>query len=168
MRGGVSVSGVPSMEELEGSPGFPSKERLSKEAVAVIECVQEIPCDVCGSICPHHAIEVTSVKSLPRLVEEDCTGCGICIPFCPGLAIFLVDYNYAREEALIAFPHEFQPLPEVGTSMEATDRRGRRVTKGRVVRVTEGDTYDGTVVVSIAVPKKFAQLVRGIKLPGGG
>jgi Fe-S-cluster-containing hydrogenase component 2 len=168
MRGGVAVSGAPSMEELEGSPGFPSKERLVKEAVAVIECVQEIPCDVCGSICPHNAIEVASVKSLPRLVEEECTGCGVCIPFCPGLAIFLVDYNYSRGEALISFPHEFQPLPEVGASVEATDRRGRSVTKGRVVRVMEKANYDGTVVVSIAVPKKFAQLVRGIKLLRGG
>jgi Fe-S-cluster-containing hydrogenase component 2 len=167
MREGVSLTGVPSKEELEGSPGFPSKEHLLKKMIAVIECVQEIPCDVCGSICPHDAIEVSTLKSLPRLVEEECTGCGVCIPFCPGLAIFLVNYNYSREEALISFPHEFQPLPEVGASVEATDRLGQSITKGRVVKVTERENYDCTVVVSIAVPKKFAQVVRGIKLPIG-
>jgi Fe-S-cluster-containing hydrogenase component 2 len=148
------------MEELKGSPGFPSQERLVKEAVTVIEGVQEIPCDVCGSICPHHALQVASVQNLPRLVEEECRGCGVCVPFCPDLAIFLVDYSYSGEETLIAFPHEFQPLPEVGASVEATDRQGRSSTKGRVVRVTKRANYDGTVVVSVC-PKSLLSWFEG-------
>jgi len=135
--------------------------------VAVIECVQEIPCDVCGSICPVDAIKVASLCSLPELYEEKCTGCGTCIPICPGLAIFLVDYDFSKGEALVSFPYEFLPVPQVGTVVDATDRLGRSVTKGRIVKVLEGERYDHTLVVSVAVPKEFAQKVRGIALPKG-
>jgi Fe-S-cluster-containing hydrogenase component 2 len=168
MREGVARTGTPSRAELAASPGFPSAERLTQAPVAVIECVQEIPCDVCGSICPQGAIAVPSVQSLPRLVEANCIGCGACIPCCPGLAIFLVDYTYATEEALIAFPYEFHPVPAVGAAVDATDRQGRRVTTGRVVRVTTRRDYDGTAVIAIAVPKPYAQQVRGIPVARGG
>jgi len=81
MSEGVATTGSPSIEELEKSPGFPSKKRLLKGPVAVIECVQEIPCDVCGSACPFGAIKVASISSLPELDEEKCTGCETCTPF---------------------------------------------------------------------------------------
>jgi Fe-S-cluster-containing hydrogenase component 2 len=167
MSEGVATTGSPSIEELEKSPGFPSKERLLKGPVAVIECVQEIPCDVCGSACPFDAIKVASISSLPELYEDKCTGCGTCIPLCPGLAIFLVDYTLSRDEALISFPYEFLPVPEVGAIVDATDRQGKSITRGRIVKVLEREQFNSTLVVSIAVPKKFAQEVRGIALPKG-
>jgi len=37
---------------------FPSDERLSKKAAAVIECCQEIPCNPCMEYCPFEAIKV--------------------------------------------------------------------------------------------------------------
>jgi Fe-S-cluster-containing hydrogenase component 2 len=165
---GIALTGTPSIEELESSPGFPSRKRLLTGPVAVIECVQEIPCDVCGSVCPYNAINVPSLKSLPQLDENKCVGCGACIPFCPGLAIFLVDSTYSREETLVSFPYELQPLPELDAVVEATDRLGRGVTAGRVVKVLERDGFDGTVVLTIAIPAEFAQQVRGINVRGGG
>jgi Fe-S-cluster-containing hydrogenase component 2 len=165
---GVAPTGTPSMEELESSPGFPSRKRLLTGPVAVIECVQEIPCDVCGSVCPYNAIEVPSIKSLPQLDENKCVGCGACIPVCPGQAIFLVDHTYSQEETLISFPYELLSLPEIGAVVEATDRLGQGVTMGRVVKVLEKESFDGTVVISIVVPKEFAQRVRGIKRGRGG
>jgi Fe-S-cluster-containing hydrogenase component 2 len=167
MCGGVALTGAPSIEELEESPGFPSRKRLITGPVAVIECVQEIPCDVCGSICPYNAITVPSLKSLPQLDETKCVGCGACIPFCPGQAIFLVDSTYSQEETLVSFPYELPSLPELGAVVEATDRLGRGVTEGRVVKVLERDGFDGTVVISIAIPNEFAQQVRGIHVRGG-
>ena len=79
-----------------------------------------------------------------------------------------MDYTYSREETLISFPYELQPLPEIDDVVEATDRLGRDVTEGRVVKVLEKDDFDGTVVISIAIPKQFAQQVRGIKPCRGG
>jgi ferredoxin len=164
MHRGITLTGSPSIKELEESPGFPSKSRLLKGPIAVIECVQEIPCDVCGLICPYNAIEVPTLKSLPKLIEEKCEGCGACIPLCPGQAIFLVQHNYSREKALISFPYEFMPLPEVDSIVEAINRLGQVIAKGRVVKVLDRDSFDHTVVISIIIPTKFAQQVRGIKL----
>lgn len=163
----ITATGSPSLDELKASPGFPSETRIFKGPVAVIECVQEIPCDVCRSICPHDAINVPKVNSLPILLEEQCIGCGICLPFCPGLAIFLIDIHYSNTEALISFPYEFLPLPTKGSMVDATDRMGQVVTKGRIVRIITRDDFDKTVTVSIAVPQKYAQKVRGIRLPKG-
>ena len=168
MSEGITVTGSPTIEELEKTPGFPNKERLLKGPVAVIECVQEISCDACGSVCPFDAIELASMSSLPKLYEERCTGCGSCIPLCPGLAIFLVDYNFSKDEALVSFPYEFLPIPKVGTTVNATDRLVMSVAKGRIVNVLEREIFDHTLVVSVAVPKEFAQIVRGIALPRGG
>jgi len=165
MSRGISATGTPSIEELEGSPGFPSEARLLKGAVAVIECIQEIPCDVCGSACPFGAITLTSISSLPKLDEERCTGCGTCIPSCPGLAIFLVDLNYSEDEALVSFPYELLPVPEIGSTVKATDRLGKGVTTGKVMSADERDGCDRTLIVSVAVPKEYAQRVRGIAPP---
>jgi len=155
------------MEELEKSSGFPSRKRVLEGPVAVIECVQEIPCDVCGSACPYGAIEVAHIRGLPKLMGEKCKGCGLCLPSCPGLAIFLVDYNFSKDEALISFPYEFLPTPKVGEEVHATDRLGHAVTMGRVVKIMEKGDFAGTGVVSIAVPKEWVRQVRGIKLARG-
>ena len=98
-NGGIDLTGVPTMEELEKSPGFPTIERLMKKAAAVIECVQDIPCDICDVACSNGAIKVKTLTSLPELDENICLACGECIPFCPGLAIFVIDYNFSENEA---------------------------------------------------------------------
>ncbi|UCH02946.1 MAG: 4Fe-4S binding protein [Candidatus Bathyarchaeota archaeon] len=168
MEKGLETTGIPSMEELEKTPGFPSSKRLMEGPVAVIECLQEIPCDPCETACPLGAIEVGKpITNLPELDEDKCTGCGICIPLCPGLAIFVIDYTYSEDEALVTFPYEFLPLPEEDSLVNATDRSGRPLTKGRIVKVLARKQFDRTVVVSIAVLKKYAQRVRGIVLNRG-
>ena len=86
----LEKDGVLSPEGLAKLPGMPSKERLEQGAVAVIECAQEIPCDPCEGACPAGAIHVGElITNLPALAADKCTGCGLCIPVCPGLAIFL-------------------------------------------------------------------------------
>lgn len=163
IRSAIVLTGVPSIEELKNSPGFPSEERLKKGPVAVIECIQEIPCDPCEPACPSGAIKVGKpITNLPVLCEDKCVGCGKCIAFCPGLAIFLVDTTFSKTKALIKFPYEYLPLPKVNSWADAVDREGNIVTKTRVVKVESSDKYDRTAVVSIAIPKRFAHKVRGI------
>ena len=168
INSGIVFTGIPSIEELKSSPGFPSEERLKKGPVAVIECVQEIPCDPCEEACPFEAIKVGKpITNLPILYEDKCVGCGKCIPFCPGLAIFLVDTTFSKTEALVKFPYEYLPLPKVNSLVDAVDREGNIVTEARIIKVDSSDKYDCTVVVSIAIPKRFAQKVRGIALNRG-
>jgi len=168
MKKGFAVTGVPTPEELANNPGSPSIERLKEGGVAVIECMQEIPCNPCEVACPYGAITVGDpITNVPVLDEEKCTGCGVCLPACPGLAIFLINLTHSDTKALVAFPYELLPLPEKGRWVEAVNREGRVVTRGRVVLVPNPPSYDRTPIVYIAVPKEFAHEVRGIKPLGG-
>jgi Fe-S-cluster-containing hydrogenase component 2 len=158
-------SGVLSEKELARLPGVPSKHRLKKGPVAVIECAQEIPCDPCVPSCSQGAIEIgEDMNGLPTLKENKCIGCGLCIPACPGLAIFVVDLTFSKQGALVQLPHEFLPLPKKGETVECLNREGKIVSEGRVIRISNPRKNDRTPVVSVALPKEFAQEVRAIKI----
>jgi thioredoxin reductase/Fe-S-cluster-containing hydrogenase component 2 len=162
-RQGVAYTGVHCEEELQASPGYPDLERLQEGGVAVIECVQDIPCNPCELACRQGAIRVgVPITSLPSLDVESCSGCGLCIAACPGLAVFVVDMNFSDTEALVTFPYEYEPLPAVGDRVEAVDRAGQPVTAGRVTRVQNPPAFNRTAVVSVAVPKEYGMVVRGI------
>ncbi|MBA7642966.1 Ion-translocating oxidoreductase complex subunit B [subsurface metagenome] len=151
-------------KELEASPGYPSKGDLNKGPLAVIECTEEIPCNPCETVCNKEAIVVGEpITNLPRVDPKKCNGCGLCIPICPGLAIFLVDTTYSEDEATISFPHEYLPLPKEGDQVEVVNRKGETVYKGKVLKVRSPKSYDHTPVVTVAAPKKYIHEVRGIK-----
>ena len=161
MDKGVALTGIPSQEELAASSGFPSAARLEKGPVAVIECVQEIPCNPCEAACSAGAISVGQpITNLPRLDEEKCTGCGQCLAPCPGLAIFRVHKHYSEEGALVEFPYEYLPLPEKGQIVDCGNRAGEFVTKGKVVRTRRGKKGDLTSIVSVLVPKEHCMEAR--------
>ncbi len=162
---GASSGGVPSPEELEKSPGYPGVERLRKGPVAVIECIQEIPCNPCEAACAFGAITIgASINNLPVLDEDKCTGCGICISSCPGLAIFVIDLTYDHESALISFPFEYFPLPMIGEEVPASDREGKEICRGKVVKIIDKPINGHTPVISISIPRRYALLVRGISI----
>ncbi len=163
MNKGVRYTGMPSLEELQNSPGTPSLERIEKGSVAFIECVQDIPCNPCEKACPFGAITVGNpITNLPSLDEEKCTGCGVCIAKCPGLAIFRIHKNYTDNTALVEFPYEYFPLPQKGEEVPCGDRAGEFVTMGKVSSVKNPKAYDGTSVITVEIPKEFYNDVRTI------
>lgn len=165
MKKADHYAGAVSLEILRMSPGYPSEERLDRGPVAVIECIQEIPCNPCESACRFSAIAVGEpITNLPRLVEEKCKGCGECISVCPGLAIFLVNRVYSSHEAAISIPYEYLPLPEVGAIVDALGRQGEKICAGRVLRVSNPRKNDGTAVVTIAIPKQCSDQVRNFRI----
>ena len=145
---------------------IPPPERTARGPVAVIECVQQIPCNPCEKACPFGAIEIgEDITALPRLDLQKCRGCGICLSKCPGLAIFLVDGSKAGDAAYVSMPYEYLPLPEIGAVVDATDREGRFVVKAKVEKIDGGQQREGTTIVTLALPKTFMHDVRGFKNP---
>ena len=156
-------TGIPTDDDLEKV--IPDKERLAKGPVVIIECFQKIPCDPCAISCKLGAIKpFKDINDLPQVDFDKCTGCGICISSCPGLAIFVIDENYSDEKSLIKLPHEMFPLPEKGEEVYALDRAGSILGKAKVVRVLK--IKDKTNIISLEVPKSMAMKVRSIKVEG--
>jgi ferredoxin len=154
-------TGIPTDDDLEKVT--PDKKRLAKGAVVIIECFQKIPCDPCAISCKLGAIKpFKDINDLPIVDFDKCTGCGICISSCPGLAIFVIDENYSDEKSLIKLPHEMLPLPEKGEDVYALDRAGSILGKVKVVRVLK--IKNKTNVISLEVPKSMAMKVRSIKV----
>lgn len=159
----LEKDGVLSLEEVAGLPGMPSAERLAQGPVVVIECAQEIPCNPCEDACRQGAIQVGEpITNLPVLLEDKCTGCGLCVAQCPGQAIFVVDMTHSDVEATVQLPYEFLPLPKKGDEVYGLNRAGERVCSGRVLKVLNPKGFDRTPVVTVAVPKECAMEVRNI------
>jgi len=154
-------TGIPTDDDLEKV--IPNKERLAKGPVVIIECFQKIPCDPCAISCKLGAIKpFKDINDLPQVDFNKCTGCGICISSCPGLAIFVIDENYSNEKSLIKLPYEMLPLPEKGEEVYALDRDGSILGKAKVVRVQK--IKNKTNIISLEVHKSKAMRVRSIKV----
>lgn len=157
-------TGYLTIEEIKEQTSYPSEERFKKGAVAIIECTHEIPCNPCEAACKFGAISIgDSITNIPGLIEENCTGCGVCVAQCPGLAIFIVDKTYSDTQGTVSFPYEYYPPPVKGQVITAVDRRGEEVCKGTVVKVLNPKTFDRTPVVTIAVDLDRVEDVRSIK-----
>lgn len=154
-------TGIASLEMIKKI--LPSAERRRKGPYAMFECFQEIPCNPCYTSCKVGAVaEFKDLNDLPQVDEEKCTGCGICVSNCPGLAIFVIDETYSNEEATIKMPYELFPLPKPGQVVDALDREGNLVGKAQVIKVQNSKALNKTNAVTIAVPKDQALLVRHI------
>lgn len=160
----IKEVGYISKQELIDAKQDISDARYAKGAVAVVECVQQIPCNPCETACKFDAITVGDpITNLPKINEDNCTGCGACVAKCPGLAIFIVNKAYSDTEATVAFPYEYIPTPQVGEEWEAVNRKGEVQCKCVIEKVMNPKAYDRTPVVTVKIPKEFADEVRSVK-----
>ena len=160
---GVKIDGVPSIEELNASPGYPSNVEREKP-LAFIECVEEIPCNPCASACPQNAITLEKgLTSLPRIHPDLCTGCGICISACPGLAIYVKALKMEDGLSSIMFPYEYYPLPDIGAEVKLVNRFGEEVCSGTVLSVRTSEKFDRTAVIKVSFLQKYFSDVVSMK-----
>ncbi len=130
-------------------------------ARAVMECYQNIPCNPCVAACKQGAISMgEDINEMPKLDAEKCTGCGICVASCPGLAIFLVNRDFGGGKVEIGIPYELIPLPKKGDSVLAVSREGEVLCEAEVTKVRTSKAFDRTAVVYIAVPEEHADGAR--------
>lgn len=159
----LSQTGVPTIEDL--NKVFPNDEKLNLGPVAIIECFQNIPCNPCYTACNNSAIKpFKDINDLPNINHTECNGCSLCISKCPGLAIMVLDMTYSDTEALIKIPYEFLPLPTSQSIVKGLDREGNYVCDVRVEKVLNTKFLDRTPIISIAVKKEFAKIIRNIRM----
>jgi len=154
------ANGVPTPDDL--ATITPPAARLMQRACAVVECFQKIPCNPCATSCPSGAfVRDNDINELPVLDWEKCTGCGICVALCPGLAIFIVDCS--GEMATVRLPYELLPLPTAGQEVQGLGRDGAVLCDAKVLRVQNAASQDRTAIVWLEVPREFAMAVRHFK-----
>jgi Fe-S-cluster-containing hydrogenase component 2 len=133
-----------------------------KRPIAMIECVQQIPCNSCALACKLNAIHMENVNDIPRINFDKCTGCMACAMTCPGLAIFLLKSEGGK--GYITLPYEFLPTPDVGQRVSALNREGKVLGSGKVMRILPPKRNDGTALVTIEVPEEWLLEARAIKV----
>lgn len=153
------------VEHCEGAV-LPPKEQWEKKkgGYVVIECPKRIPCNPCYTSCPTGAVlPFEDINDTPKIDYSKCTGCGICVSRCPGLACFVIDMTYAEDKAVIKLPYELLPLPEKGQTVKCLGRDGSELADGEVLAVAE-PSKDKTYVVSVVIPKDKYDEIRAIKV----
>lgn len=147
-------TGILSKKDLK----LPSKKQL-KKGVAVIECIQKIPCNPCVRSCPVSAISMKDINSLPEIDYDKCIGCAKCVGVCPGLAIFLV--KIVDNKALVTIPYEMLPVPNKGDLVEGLNRKGEKIDDVEVKKVIKKGK---TSVITVETEEKYAMDIRNIRV----
>ncbi len=142
---------------------FPNSGIKASGIHPVIECTQNIPCNPCQDICPHHCIMVgEDITKIPQYQpDHKCVGCGLCVANCPGQAIFLVENGVDRDKVTI--PYEFFPLPHEGEKGHGCNRAGKITCEAEVISVKDLPVNDHTVLLTLSVPAGMGNEIRFYK-----
>jgi len=156
---------VLSSRELAARGAIPTEARLAAGPVVLVECIENIPCNPCAYACPRKAIAIAGgLTDIPQVDFAKCNGCTLCIARCPGLAIFVVHRDFSKTEATVTIPYELLPRPAAGARVACLDRAGRDVCRGKVVKVLDTKALNRCAVVTVAVPKRYWNTVRNIRV----
>ncbi len=127
---------------------FPDDVILGKPK-AITECYEPIPCNPCETSCPFEAITVgEDINTPPKVDFDKCTGCGICVYNCPGLAIIVAQLK--NDKAYFKIPYEFIPMPEVGETVHAINRAGEIIGEAKIEKVTLRKKQDKTALIDVS------------------
>ena len=147
----LNKTGIPELDQVLSV--FPDRKALLKPK-AILECYEDIPCNPCSTSCPFDAIEIgPNINKQPKLKVESCTGCGLCVPSCPGLAIVIAQLK--DDEAIFKIAYEFLPLPEKNTIWHGVNRSGDVICDARIDHVLISPKNDSTAIITVAVPETF-------------
>lgn len=147
----LNQTGIPTKEQVESV--FPDKSALIRPK-AILECYEDIPCNPCSTSCPFDAIDIgPNINKQPKLNVDLCTGCGVCVPSCPGLAIVIAQVK--GDQAIFKIPYEFLPQPVKNETWNGVNRSGEVICDAKIENIVINKTTDHTAVVTVIVPAQF-------------
>ncbi len=159
---------------LESRPGenhtYQWPERDNVRIYPIIRCTQEIPCDPCVHACAKNLIKLkgTSIMDIPEFDEQGvCTGCGMCVLVCPGLAISLLYPNHDPDKkvAKLMLPYELDPDSIRKAQMvSCVDADGKEICEGKIIDIVERKKIDQRRLIMIEVPYEFRYKIATFKL----
>ena len=157
----IESTGIPSKEKVLSK--FPKESILTKPK-AIIECYHEIPCNPCATSCPFDAITIgENINNIPRIDYEKCTGCGVCVFSCPGLAIMVSQIK--EDKAIFKIPYEQLPLPKENEIWDGINRFGKTICKAKIIKILNNKATDRTAVITVSVPIKHLYEFITIRCP---
>ncbi len=147
----LDKTGIPT-KELVLSKFFDEKTLFKPKAI--IECYEEIPCNPCSTSCPFDAIHIgQNINDIPQLDVDLCTGCGICVTSCPGLAIMVAQIK--GEKAIFKIAYEQYPLPKKGDIVKGINRHGEEICMCDILNVRLNKNQDKTTLIEVSVPIEY-------------
>ena len=156
-------TGIPPLKLVKQE--FPAEPVLEKPK-AIIECYKEIPCNPCATVCPFDAIFIPKdINVRPAIDFDKCTGCGICVKHCPGLAITV--RKLEGESVRLTFPYEFLSRPNQGERHNVVNRAGEVICEGVITRVTLAKDAQNTALITVLIPKEHLYDAITIEVPHG-
>ncbi len=158
-------TGVIPIQKLRELGYVPSGDRLRRGAVAIFECIEPIPCNVCVFACPFKAVEMSKITDLPKVDFSKCTGCALCVAQCPGQAIRVVDLSGEEGSASVILQYDLTKPPIKGDSVALLNEYGEEIGVGEV-ELTYKHKRSEAYVIKVKVPKELALTTRGIRVKG--
>ena len=130
---------------------------------AIIECYEEIPCNPCATSCPFDAIHIgQNINTIPKLDVDLCTGRGICVTSCPGLAIMVAQVK--DDKAIFKVAYEFNPKPLKGDVVKGVNRYGVEICDCEVLSVRLNKNQDHTALIEVSAPIELIHDFASIKV----
>jgi sarcosine oxidase, subunit alpha len=157
-------------EVLKSRPGATITEdvpEVESGCFPLFHCSQEIPCNPCTSVCPHHAIRIEGddIMGLPEFVGDQCDACEKCVAICPGLALTLIDYRKDSENPVVTIPYEFTKKSIAkGDVVTVLDTEGNMLGNVEVMRVRTDKYADRALLVRVKAPRGIAREIAGIRV----
>ncbi len=147
----LAKEGVATLEQVQSR--FPNHEILARPK-AIIECYENIPCNPCSTSCPFEAITIgEDINNKPEVNFDKCTGCGVCVYNCPGLAIMVCEVSGDKLRFKISY--EFLPYPVEGEIWNAINRKGEVIGDALIEKITLTKRQDRTALVQVLVDQDY-------------
>ena len=158
--------GYNTTRELEELGVFPPEEMVKSKRVAIIECVEDIPCNPCEHSCKLYGIIKESFTKPGKVDWELCVGCAACVVECPALAIFIQEISNGK--GYVSLPYELLPDPVIGKKVQMLNRKGTILGDGKIVAPTykvSGIAHPRWVVTVEMEDPMLSYEVRAIRIP---